>query len=95
MHEKLGRVMMREKISDEFKKLMREPQPAKIEATMGYGEGDYCKISGRGIDLLVLSNTIATEVIIKTDMDIDKYCELLKEGYLRWKRKKENDAKRD
>lgn len=87
--------MMREKISDEFKKLMREPQPAKIEATMGYGEGDYCKISGRGIDLLVLSNTIATEVIIKTDMDIDKYCELLKEGYLRWKRKKENDAKRD
>lgn len=79
---------MKEKISDKFKKLMREPQPAKIEATIGYGEGDYCKISGRGIDLLILSNTIATEVILKTDMDIDKYCELLKEGYLRWKNKK-------
>lgn len=85
---------MREKISDELKKLIREPQPAKIEATIGYGEGDYCKISGRGIDLLVLSNTIATEVLLKTDMDIDKYCELLKQGYLNWKRK-ENDAKRD
>ena len=87
--------MMREKKVMNLKKLMREPQPAKIEATTGYGEGDYCKISGRGIDLLVLSNTIATEVIIKTGMDIDKYCELLKESYLRWKRKMANDAKRD
>lgn len=81
---------MKEKILYELKK----PQPAKIEATIGYDD-DYCKMSGRGIDLLVLSNTIATEVIIKTGMDIDKYCELLKEGYLRWKRKMANDAKRD
>lgn len=85
---------MKEKILYEFKKMMYKPQPAKIEATIGYDD-DYCKISGRGIDLLVLSNTIATEVLLKTDMDIDKYCELLKEGYLHWKRKKENDAKRD
>lgn len=85
---------MKEKILYEFKKMMCKPQPAKIEATIGY-DNDYCKISGRGIDLLVLSNTIATEVLLKTDMDIDKYCELLKEGYLHWKRKKENDAKRD
>lgn len=80
---------MEEKINDELKKLIREPQPAKIEATIGYDEGDYCKISGRGIDLLVLSNTIATEVLLKTGMDIDKYCELLKQGYLHWKNKKE------
>jgi len=86
---------MEERITDAFKKMMCKPQPAKIEATIGYGEGDYCKISGRGIDLLVLSNTIATEVILKTGMDIDKYCDLLKKGYLHWKRKKENDAKRD
>ena len=86
---------MKEKIINEFKKMMSKPQPAKIEATMGYGKDDYCKISGRGIDLLILSNTIATEVLLKTDMDIDKYCELLKECYLRWKRKMANDAKRD
>lgn len=85
---------MKEKILYEFKKMMCKPQPAKIEATIGYDD-DYCKISGRGIDLLVLSNTIATEVILKTDMDIDKYCELLKKGYLYWKRKMANDAKRD
>ena len=87
--------MMRKKISDELKKLIREPQPAKIEATIGYGEGDYCKISGRGFDLLILSNIIATDVILKTGMDIDKYCDLLKEGCLHWKRKMANDAKRD
>lgn len=84
---------MKEKILYELKKKMCKPQPAKIEATIGYDD-DYCKISGRGIDLLVLSNTIATEVLLKTDMDIDKYCELLKQGYLNWKRK-ENDAKRN
>ena len=64
----------------EFEKMIGS-ESAKIEAKSDKYDKASVRLEGRGIDLLALSMEVAKDVIENTSIDVDSYCEILKEGF--------------